>query len=298
MIRFTIFLLLCFWIPNASAMETLRSIEWSEVKGAGKLTGGEVIRAKDPAKGMVLRIGKTGRIPIITIESPGISKAVYGLTGEVAYENVEGDGYIEMMNHFPGGARFFSRTLASSGPLGVIRGTSGWRSFMLPFYANRGDPEFVKKSLRPQKLSISVVLPKGGVVYLSSLRLLQFEENELPFSLFSKQRGDWWNARMGGLIGGIYGAVIGCLGALVGILAGRGRSKGLVMALMRILTGIGAVAAAAGICALLWSQPHAVYYPLIFGGGLTLLIFLPLQKKVKSRYEEMEMRKMQALDVN
>jgi hypothetical protein len=113
MIRLTVFLFLCLYIPNAGAMETLRSVEWNEVKGAGELTGGEAIQANDPAKGIVLRIDKAGKTSIFTMEHPGISKPVYALTGEVSYENVEGDGYIEMMHHFPGGERFIFRTLAS-----------------------------------------------------------------------------------------------------------------------------------------------------------------------------------------
>jgi hypothetical protein len=66
---------------------------------------------------------------------------------------------------------------------------------------------------------------------------------------------------------------------------------------MRILAVIGAVATVAGIGALFWSQPYAVYYPLMLAGGLTLLISLSLLKRVKRRYEEMEMRIMQSLDV-
>jgi hypothetical protein len=106
----------------------LHAVDWNETKEAGKLAGGEVVRAKDPSKGIVLRIGEAGRTTILNMEHPGISKPVCALTGEVSYENVKGDGYIEMLNHFPDGSRYFTRTIAASGPLAVIRGTSGWHS--------------------------------------------------------------------------------------------------------------------------------------------------------------------------
>jgi hypothetical protein len=252
-------------------------------------------------EGIILKIDHTGqrhqRTELLTIENPGITRPVYALMGEVAYENVKGKGYIEMMNHFPGGKSFFSRTLAPSGPMAVLKGTSGWRKFMLPFFTNRGDPGFVKQSLRPERLTISVALPEGGIAFLSSLHLIQFQENENPFALFSEHAGHWWSDRTGGLIGGIYGTIIGCLGGLIGLLAGRGKAKNFVLGLMKVLVFIGAAGTAFGVYALSRSQPYAVYYPLLLGGGITALLFGALLGNVRKRYEERELRKMHAADL-
>jgi hypothetical protein len=298
--KLTIFLVLSFLAPHAIAEETVRSISWEEVKAEGRLTGGEVMRSGEDREGIILKIDHSGqthqRTELLNIENPGITRPVYALMGEVAYEDVKGKGYIEMMNHFPGGKSFFSRTLAPSGPMAVLKGTSGWRQFMLPFFTNRGDPGFVRQSLRPERLMISVVLPEGGIVYLSSLRLIQFQENENPFALFSKHAGHWWSERTGGLIGGICGTIIGCLGGLIGLLAGKGKAKNFVLGLMKFLIFFGAIGTALGVIALIRSQPYSVYYPLLLAGGITALLFGALLGNVRKRYEERELRKMHAAD--
>ena len=187
--KLTVFLALFLLAPHARAKETLHSISWDVVKAEGRLTGGEVIRAMENREVTILKIDNSGqtsrREELLTIEKPGINRAVYAVTGEVACKNIKGKGYIEMMNYFPGGKSFFSRTLAPSGPMAVLEGTSEWRPFVLPFFANLGDPGFVKPALRPERLTLTVVLPEEGTVYLGPLRLVQFEENEDPFALFS-----------------------------------------------------------------------------------------------------------------
>src|SRR5207245_1908725 len=56
----------------------------------------------------------------------------YVVAGQVRYEGVEGQGYLEMWTVFPDGQRFFSRTLAPRGPLAALPGESSWRRFELP----------------------------------------------------------------------------------------------------------------------------------------------------------------------
>ena len=299
--KLTFLLALFFLAPHASAKETVRSISWDDVKAEGRLTGGEVIRARENREGTILKIDNSGqtsqRTELLTIEKPGITMAVYALTGEVTYKDVKGKGYIEMMNHFPGGKSFFSRTLAPSGPTAALEGASEWRPFALPFFANLGDPGFVKLALRPERLTLTVVLPEGGVVYLGQLRLVQFEENEDPLALFSKHAGHWWSDRKGGLIGGIYGAIIGCMGGLIGLLAGRGKAKNFVLGLMKFLVCLGTIGTALGVLALIRSQHYAVYYPLLLGGSISAILFGALLGNVRKRYEERELRKMQAADL-
>ena len=52
------------------------------------------------------------------MEAPAVTGDSYAITGKVAYEGVEGDGYLEMWSVFPDGSRYFSRTLDDAGPLG------------------------------------------------------------------------------------------------------------------------------------------------------------------------------------
>ena len=73
-------------------------------------------------------------VTLVEIESPGITKDRYAVKGRVRYENVSGDGYVEMWNVFANG-RAFTRTKGDQGPMRTITGNSDWRSIVLPFDA-------------------------------------------------------------------------------------------------------------------------------------------------------------------
>ena len=101
---------------------------------------------------------------------------------------------------------------------------------------------------------------------------------------------------MGGRVGGIGGAVLGCLAGLFAFLAGRGKARGFVLAGIWIMIVIGTVSTAAGLVALLLSQPDEVWLPLMLA-GLLLLLIMPLRlKDFHGKYENRELRKMAALD--
>ncbi len=83
----------------------------------------------------------------------------------MSHEDVGDAGFLEIWNHLDDGGSYFSRTLAEdSGPLQRLEGPSGWRSFALPFSTTPGGPS-------PTRLELNVVLPAGGVVRLTDLRL-------------------------------------------------------------------------------------------------------------------------------
>jgi hypothetical protein len=117
---------------------------------------------------------------LFDIEAPVIESAGYAIVGEVRYEGVTEDGFLEMWNHLPavkGGreiaASFFSRTLEVSGPMGKLAGNSDWRAFQLPAFVNDGSGR------RPLKLTLNVVLPRGGEVELRGLKLQALEMPKL-----------------------------------------------------------------------------------------------------------------------
>ena len=76
---------------------------------------------------------------LIELKDPGVSSPVYALKGMIRYENVQGNGFLQMDNHFGEPGTFFTKSLAPAGPLGKLSGSSDWRPFVLPFYANTGD---------------------------------------------------------------------------------------------------------------------------------------------------------------
>jgi hypothetical protein len=108
----------------------------------------------------------------------------------------------------------------------------------------------------------------------------------------------WWSDRTAALVGSWGGGILGCLGGLIGTLGGMGKCRGLVMALLRIMIGLGIVLGVAGIAALVQHQPYAVWYPLIMI-GIPLLVICPFMLPiVRRRYQEQELRRMQSLDAS
>lgn len=125
--------------------------------------------------------------------------------------------------------------------------------------------------------------------------LRQFDPGEDPLAA----PGQWWSGRTAGLVGGIAGSLFGCLGAVFGILVGAGKARGFVTWLSRTTIALGLAGLAAGVVALSQSQPYCVYYPLLLLGVIVVGVFGPLHVVVLGRrYEELELRKMAAMDAD
>ncbi len=218
-------------------------------------------------------------------QAPGIAAMEYAVLGSIRYEDVAPGSYLEMWSRFPNGEAYFSRTLASSGLLQRIEGTSPWRAFSLPFVSN-------EKLGAPSMLKVNVVFAGKGKIWLSPLRLVQYAPGEHALMT----TGEWWSDREGGWIGGIAGSVLGCLGGLIGTLAGLGKARWLVIALMWaiLVSGIGCLLF--GVVALSLGQPYAVYFPLLLLGLIASAVTGPQIPMVCRRYEQIELRRMAAMD--
>lgn len=278
----------CFLLPSgARSEEVIRSIKWEDLAAAKTLLPGTVSAASPGATGSSLHIvhkGGAATLPLLTIERPRITAAQYALKGRVKYDGVAAGSFLEMWSHLPEGA-FFSRTLSPSGPMGRLDGTSNWRDFVLPFTNRDGGAP-------PAKLVVNLVMAGPGMVEIGPLELLQFPDGK-GIVLAS---GAWWSDSDAGLLGAIAGSTLGLLGAALGWLASTGRSKGLVLGTLRGIAMLGIVALAAGAVALTVGQPYAVYYPLILIGGLCAVLGFSLPRSVIRRYEELELRRMHAMD--
>ena len=285
--------MLLFWAAGTVLAETVvAEYRWGELAETGPLPGGEIVQ-KDGRT--VLKVVNTNnaplQLPILEITKPEIASRWYALTGEVSYKSVEGEGYLETWNYFPpeegsartNAARYFSRTLASTGPMSSITGTSGWRGFALPFRITSG-------SARPERIEFNLFLPGEGTVYLSGIKLL-----DGPDSLGGVTER-WWSDATGGWVGGLGGAVLGCVAGLFATLAAKGKARGLVLGGTWVMVGVGFCAAAGGVIALLLKQPYGVWFPLLLL-GLLLLLILPLRvRDFRRSYETLEMRRMSSLD--
>jgi hypothetical protein len=287
-----LFALIMALFPGAviAQQKPLAEYSWQALAAAGKLKTGTVVTLPD--KSVALKIENTGQQPlmatVLIVDQPKITGKFYTLSGDVRYDAVEGDGYLEMWNHFGESEAYFSRTMGETGPMGKLRGTSDWRPFILPFNATG------TKS-NPTKLVVNVHLPAKGVVYLRSP--LKLAESSSAPGGASAQPGAWWSDRAGGLIGGIIGSVGGCLGALIGWLSARGKARGFVLGSTLALTGFGAIAIIVGLLAVTWQQPYAVWYPLLLVGVLLVVICPVILRSCLHRYREVELRRMTSMDV-
>ncbi len=280
-------LLLCLAARDAAGDEVIQSIDWQELATSNGLSSGTVVESSEPAAGPVLRVTHQGgpeTLHLLTLDQPSVSAARYALRGRVAYEGVAAGSYLEMWNHLPDGA-FFSRALAPSGPMGGLDGSSEWRDFVLPFFNREGGAP-------PNELVFNLVMAGSGSVEIGSLELVQFGPDE---DVLADATG-WWSNRQAGLMGGVMGSVLGVLGAAIGWLSSTGRAKGFVFGALRTVAGLGVVAIILGGLALANGQPYAVYYPLLLIGAISATLGLALPRSLGKRYEERELRRMQALD--
>lgn len=159
-------------LPPGAAL--VRTIAWE----AAAAPAGAVVQPKGLDGAAVLFLRKTETAPMnlpLWSAQPGLHAKCYALHGRMKYRDVPGSGYLELWNEFspetPGqpAPKYFSRTLAESGPLGKIAGSSDWRTVWVPFDATQS------KTL-PSKLTLNLVLPGPGEVTLSKLELFEFAD--------------------------------------------------------------------------------------------------------------------------
>jgi hypothetical protein len=270
------------------AEELVRTLSFPEVAASGALRAGEVTDGR--ALTVTAVAGKPFQ-PLIELVDPGISSAVYALRGMIRYENVEGDGYLQLDNYFAGQGAFFTKTLAVEGPLRKLSGSSEWRAFVLPFFANSGE-QADGTSPVPEKLVLSLFLPAEGSVSIRDVALYQYVAGENPLRL----PGQWLSGRAGTWVGAIGGTLLGLWGALVGVISNRGKARGFVLGSTMVLLMLGIVSLGAGAVALASAQPRAVYYPFLSLGILLIVLMAVFRKTLSRRYEQMELKRMQSMD--
>jgi hypothetical protein len=261
-------------LASAAAENKLRDVSWAALREQGSLDASLEVASDGSLK--VRSPGEGGlALTLAEIPNPGITRNQYVVRGRVRYRGVSGDGYLEMWNVFGDGGRYFTRTLGDSGPLQKLRGDSDWRELGLYFDATGA-------TSKVEKLVIGIVLPGAGEVSISEMTLVELDGPAAPGGAF--------------LWGGIAGSALGVVGALLGSLAGAGRSRTFVLFGMRALMVAGAVGLALGIYALSRSAPYETYYPLLLLSAIALAVPAFSLSGIRRRYDELELRRMRALD--
>jgi len=272
-----------------------RDVTWQKL--AEDVEIGEMVVAGEAKPLAVTKVSldaKGGMVRVLELAQPKITQSSWAIEGKVKYAGVGGNGYIEMWSHFPDGTAYFSRTLDTSGPLGVLHGKSEWREFKLPFFSEAGKT--------PSKLVVNVVLPEGGTVWLAPAKLKEVVAQPAPAAGVSKRatRGTvaapWWGTRGGGVVGAAVGLMCGVYGGVMGILASWARGRRLSIPFMvggLVVCGLMLIA---GLVAWGSGQPYAVWYPLLLSGTISGTVTGILLPVLKRRLEEDELRQMTALD--
>ena len=259
---------------EAATEQQLREISWIALRDQGALPQGHQVQP-DGSLSVASKPGQGLGVTLAEIANPGITKDRYVVRGRVRYRGVVGDGYLEMWNLFGDGGRYFTRTLGDAGPLQKITGSSEWRDFGLYFDATGAKAP-------PEKLIIGLVLPGAGEVSISNMTLVELDPG-MPL----ENAGRW---------SGIVGGILGVIGAVLGSLAGAGRARTLVLASLKALMVAGVAGLALGILALLGRDPYPIYYPLLLMSAIALAVPAFTLPGVRKRYEELELRRMRALD--
>lgn len=267
---------------SAAGLAVVRPLDVVAVQGSKVGASGPIARGTFEVEGSEASTSTT----VLEILGPVLDGTSFSIHGMVAYEGIAGVGYLEMWTHFPDGSQYFSRTLAERGPMAKLQGESPERPFLLPFQSEAGMPP-------PARLVLNVVLPGMGRVVLRDLRY----DGRAPAESSGAARSAWWSASEGGVVGGVLGSVVGLAGALVAALCGIGAGRRVAMPLLWVLLALGAGALLAGVVALSLRQPYEVWYPLLLGAVIDLPLAVFGLRIARRRFEEIELRRMQALDV-
>jgi len=259
--------------PAAEKLDVLPLLAPSELADNAKTTTGP---SGQPAIQATGGEAKTAT-PVLNCPAPEISSHDYVVRGQVKYDSVVGDGYLELWNDFGAKGKFFTRSLADFGAMRKLKGTSNWRKFELPFHAEPG--------MRPEKLTLNVVLPGAGTVIVAQPTLATID--------ISNQ---WWTEQQAGLYGAIIGSLIGIMGAVIGCLAGLRRAKQLTLGLFGLNIVLGVIAIIIGAIAVLCRQPWHVYYPLLLVGIIDVGVLGGNLWNLLRRYRGDELRQMAAAD--
>ncbi len=263
------------------------SINFSALKSSGKLHGGE-LRADGLLSITLPQAAQTKGIQILSLGEGDVTQKLYALEGEIAYFDIAEPGYLELITTFPDGSWYFSRTLANSGPMRMLHGSSDWHRFVLPF-DSRG------ATAAPTRLDFNVVLPRGGGVQLRNITFRNFSnETEYQSALTASEESA--KSELYPRFAMLFTVAYVVVGVICGLLAFFCRGRAIVRAFLvgSLLAGIGALLFSA--YGSLSGQAFASFAQYTLFGIILCAISLANYRPTMRRFDQAEIRRMEALD--
>lgn len=136
---------------------------------------------------LVIEATDAGALPLLVIDRPQVGPPRFQIDATIRYEDVEAGAYLEMWTVLADGSRFFTRTLADTGPMAMMTGSSGERRISLPFELGEDGPV-------PERLEINLVTAGSGRFWISPLFIIPAEEppatSSTPTSLAAPTTSD------------------------------------------------------------------------------------------------------------
>ncbi|MCB1042066.1 MAG: hypothetical protein KDC35_03955 [Acidobacteria bacterium] len=238
---------------------------WVRAQQIGALQNGTLMD-HDGVTWVRLEFDQDASYPLLVWQNPEIKGTQYRLSGELD-GSFEGEAFLEMWSVFADGSRYFTRTLAASGPMGKLQGELQDHQFVLPF-------DTMGKVPAPVQLELNLVAIGSGHMVAG------------PITLTSS------SMRLGGGWVAILGSMLGILGAIAGVSLGLGRARWLALASGLGMLAIGLI----GLVSSLLAWGTTTSGPSLAVGALGLCLGMGVWVGCQSRFRQLELRRMASLD--
>ena len=115
---------------------------------------------KVEGEGWLVDVGEGHVVRLFEIAAPEAEDCRIIYRAALKSENLEGRAYLEMWCRFPGRGEFFSKGLNQ-----LLKGTTGWASYEIPFRLKKGE--------RPDLIKLNLAVEGRGKVWIKDIELLR-----------------------------------------------------------------------------------------------------------------------------
>jgi len=110
--------------------------------------------------GWRIDVREKGSVRLFEVREPGVESCVLAYRAQMRSEGVEGGAYLEMWCRLGSRGDFFSKGLHDK-----LRGTTGWASYEIPF--------FLEKGQSPNLVKLNVAFEGSGTIWIRDVELVK-----------------------------------------------------------------------------------------------------------------------------